>query len=345
MRYELEKNIESVPTYCCIAILESCFMHCKMCYKWQEDVLIRKPDEPTLEEWKQAISDLAQLCKEQKPQINFAGGEPLAREEIFELIAYAQNLGFPALLASNAYLVDEVKAQKIAQAQLKGISISLDGVTPQTHDLMRGVFGAHEKVLQSIDLIRRYSPGTKITLNCCICALNIHELPDLVQWANNDGRIDGIFFQAVTQPFSTPEEEYWYKNDKYSDLWPLDTLKTNEILEKMYLLKSKGDFKAPFQILNPASQFRAFKHYFSDPEKFIKKGRCHLDNSAINITPAGEVHLCFSMPAIGNIKHQSIQTMWHSKHAEEVRSQIKQCKKNCQALVNCNFDDKQDYID
>ena len=342
---DLEKSTELVPTYCCIAIIESCFMHCKMCYKWQEDVNIRKPDEPTLEEWKQAISDLAELCKDNKPQINFAGGEPLAREEIFVLISYAQELGFSTLLASNAYLIDEAKAQKLAQVQLSGISISLDGVTPQTHDLMRGMPKAHEKVLRAIDLLKRYSPDTKINLNCCICALNMHEIIDLVRWANNDGRIDGLFFQAVTQPFSTPEEEYWYKNDKYSELWPIDTVEMNEVLDEMYLLKLKGNFKAPFQILNPASQFRVFQHYFSDPERFIKKGRCHLDSSAINITPAGEVHLCFYMPSIGNVKHNSIGAMWNSKHAEEVREQIKQCKKNCQAMVNCNFDDSQSYIE
>ena len=70
MQDVVKKSTEPLPTYCCIAILESCFMHCKMCYKWLEDVNVRKPDEPALEKWKQTIFDLAQLCRDEKPQIN-----------------------------------------------------------------------------------------------------------------------------------------------------------------------------------------------------------------------------------------------------------------------------------
>lgn len=341
----LEKNKEILPSYCCIAIIESCFMHCKMCYKWQEDVHIRKPDEPTLEEWKNAITDFAELCGCNKPQINFAGGEPLAREEVLLLIEHAQKLGFDALLATNAFMIDEVKAKEIGESGLGNISISLDGITPKTHDLMRGVPVSDEKVLKAIDFLKKFSPQTSIYLNCVICEINMHEIVALVQWANNDGRIRGLEFQAVTQPFSTPEEDYWYRNEKYSSLWPKDNQKVQEVMEQMYNLKLDNDFNEPFQLSNPASQFRVFNNYFKNPDEFIKKGICHLDTQAINITPVGQVHICFSMPAIGNIKHQSIKTMWYSKHAEEVRRQIKQCKKNCQAMVNCNFDDKQDYID
>ncbi len=340
-----EENITAAadPSYCCIAIIESCFMHCKMCYKWLEDINIRKPDEPALEQWKQAISDLADLCKENKPQINFAGGEPLVREEAILLIEHAQELGFDALLATNAYMIDEKKAEEIGRSGLGNISISLDGLTPETHDLMRGVPGAHEKVLRAIDFIKRYSPQTNIYLNCVICDYNMHEIIPLVKWANNDGRINGLGFQAVTQPFSTPEEEFWYRNEKYASLWPKDMQRVNETMEQMYSLKSENDFKEPFQILNPASQFRVFKNYFNNPEEFIKKGQCHLDTQAINITPAGQVHLCFYMPSIGNIKSSSIKDMWNSDLAQDVRRRIRACRKNCQAMVNCNFDDSQSY--
>src|SRR3989338_1284906 len=31
------------PTYCCIALLESCFLRCRMCHKWKGDVNLRDP--------------------------------------------------------------------------------------------------------------------------------------------------------------------------------------------------------------------------------------------------------------------------------------------------------------
>ncbi len=337
------KKFASPPTYCCIALIESCFMQCKMCFKWLEDENIRKPDEPTLAQWKQAVSDLGELCQDNKPQINFAGGEPLIREETLVLIEYAKMHGFDTLLASNAFMVDEQKAKQIGRSGLDTISISLDGVLAKTHDFMRGVSGAHEKVINAIDYIKRFSPKTDINLNCVICQHNIHEIVELVKWANEAGGISGLGFQAVTQPFSTDYEQFWYKNEKYAHLWPKDKQQVIEVMDKLYSLGLNNDFKNPFKILNPASQFRVFKNYFNNPEEFVKKDSCHLDEQAINITPAGKVHLCFDMPPIGDIKTGRLKEMWNSDITQDVRGKIKKCEKNCQSMVNCNFDDSQSY--
>ncbi|MBU4305292.1 MAG: radical SAM protein [Candidatus Omnitrophica bacterium] len=332
------------PTYCCIALLESCFMRCKMCYKWQEDVSVRHLDEPSFAQWMQCIKDLAVLCAENKPQMNFAGGEPLAMEETLELIRHAEDLGFDALLATNAYLIDTIKAKEIAEAHLSNISISLDGVNARTHDFMRGVEGSFLRVMKALDMLSVYTPQTKIYLNSVITDINMKEIVDLVRWAEADGRIHGLGFQAVTQPFSTPEQDDWYVDEKYAFLWPKDQRLMAEVMDEMTALKETGNFRQPFKISNPAGQFKVYKRYFNDPAQFVKKIRCHLDTQAINITPAGAVHICFYKPPIGNIKQQSILQMWDSDEAVSVREQIRQCRKNCQSMVNCNFKDEEDYV-
>ncbi|MFH1460395.1 MAG: radical SAM protein [Candidatus Omnitrophota bacterium] len=335
----MKKNkLDSIPKYCCIALLESCFMHCRMCYKWEKDVNQREPDEPSLEQWKEFITDFAQMYTQKKPQINFAGGEPLAREETLSLIEFAVNLGFDTLLATNGYLINEQLAKKIGSIGLKNISISLDGINKSTHDFLRGVNDGYERVMQAINLLHAFAPKVEIDIATAISAVNLNEIADIVKWVNRDERINGIGFQAITQPFSTLTEDKWYENPKYSFLWPKDTDMVNKVIDELIELKFADKERLAPKIKNPSKQFQMYKNYFQNPESFIKKEKCHLSQEALNITPAGEVHICFYKPSIGNIKSASIKTLWFSDTADRVREDIKKCRKNCQALVNCNFD-------
>jgi len=332
-----------VPSYCCIALLESCFLRCKMCFKWKNDVTCRLPEEPSLRQWEVFLQGLAELC-DRKFQLNFAGGEPLARPEILPLIRCAGRAGFDTLLATNAYLIDEQKAGQLGETGLNNITISLDSANSATHDFLRGKDGSFQRVMAAIANLNTYAKNTKISLCAVISAVNLNEIIDLVKWAQADGRINGIAFQAVTQPFSTAEDLRWYEKEEFSFLWPQNILRVDAVMSELIRLKGYGVLREGFQIYNPAYQFEVFRRYFRDPEKFVKTGNCHLDYRAINVTPAGDVHICFNKPAIGNIKDMDIRTMWFSEKAGRVRREIQTCRKNCQALVNCNFDEGADYV-
>ncbi|MBU2063479.1 MAG: radical SAM protein [Candidatus Omnitrophica bacterium] len=332
------------PTYCCLAILESCFMKCKMCYKWQSDINLRSPDEPTVAQWKQFIADLAGMG-DIRPTIHFAGGEPLVRGETLDLIAFASRLGLDTLLATNAYLIEKEMSLRINEINLKNIVISLDGVNKNTHDFLRGTAGSFERVQRAIEFLQLYANKVKIDLATVISAVNLNEIVALVEWASQSSKINGIAFQAVTQPFSTPEEEKWYENPEYSFLWPKDLELVNLVMDRLIELKTAGSLKRGFAVRNPTRQFGIYKRYFEKPEDFVKRSGCHLYSQALNVTPDGEAHLCFYKPSIGNIKSSRIQDIWFSEKAKSVREQIKHCRKNCQALVNCNFDETEDYVE
>jgi len=341
---ENKENIKlELPSYCCIALLESCFMKCKMCYKWKNDVNQRFQEEPSLEQWKDFLEGLGRLCRE-KTQINFAGGEPLAREETINLLSYASRLGFYTHLATNAYLIDKQKAKMLAESGLKSIAISLDSADEDTHDFLRGTKGSFKKAVEAVDLLHEHDRNLKITLCTVISAVNLTKIPRLVQWTADNGKIEGIGFQAVTQPFSTPEDINWYKNPEFEFLWPKDINLVTEVMESLISIKNKNYYADNFQVFNPADQFRVFIEYFKNPQKFIKQDACHIDERAINITPTGDVRICFYKPSIGNIKTADIKQIWFSDEADIVRKQIKSCRRNCQALVNCNFDEKESYV-
>lgn len=335
---EANNSITNLPAYCCIALLESCFLRCKMCYKWQSDVNLRDPQEPALEEWKNFILSLRRMVKG-RFQINFAGGEPLTRSSTLELIKFASYHGFDTLLATNAFLIDEDMAKKIADSGLTIANISLDSLQEERHDRIRGVKGVYHRVIHAIDLLDKFATNVKIGVCTVIMEENIQELADIVKWIQANNKIDGMGFQAVTQPFSTPEDSSWYKNEQYSHLWPKDISALDRAMDELINMKENGFDK----LGNPISQFYVYKAYFRNPNNFIKKIKCHIDTQAINVTPTGEIRICFYTEPIGNIKYDDINNIWFSQKATEVREKIAGCKRNCQSMVNCNFDESEVY--
>lgn len=63
--------------------------------------------------------------------IEFSGGEPLLNPDIFDLIRYARNIGVPSVqMISNATLFTEEVVDKLNDAGLEHLQISVDGVKP-----------------------------------------------------------------------------------------------------------------------------------------------------------------------------------------------------------------------
>ncbi|MFH1061667.1 MAG: radical SAM protein [Candidatus Omnitrophota bacterium] len=335
---------KKLPTYCCIALLESCFMRCKMCFKWHNSVEYRDPREPSITQWKAFITDLGQMCLAKKPRINFAGGEPLLRKETIELISWAREQGFETLLATNAYLLDDLMAEDLAKAGLNQITISLDSANPKTHDFLRGKPGSFDKVAAAIASLAKYAPRIIIDITTTISGYNIKDAVEVALWANKDKRIHGIGYQAITQPFNTEFDDKWYEKPEYAFLWPNDQDCVRQTMCQLAKLKNSSDLRADFVLENPEDQFAVFSKYFSQPNDFIKQNHCHLDLRALNITPTGDVHICFDKQAIGNIKSNRISELWFSQSAEQARAEIKLCRKNCQSLVNCNFNESEEYV-
>lgn len=86
------------------------------------------------------ISDI-RLC--------ITGGEPLLRSDFFEIMDYANSLGFAWGMTSNGTLIDADVASRLKRAGMRTISVSLDGLG-EVHDWFRRSEGSYEKTVQGI---------------------------------------------------------------------------------------------------------------------------------------------------------------------------------------------------
>src|SRR5210317_935708 len=97
-----------------------CNFTCSHCYSRDEEV----PELTTEENFR--IIDV--LAEKQVPFVNFGGGEPLIRDDLFEITEYASSKGLNVSMNSNGWLLDDVAAARIKEAGFKSVGISIDSV-------------------------------------------------------------------------------------------------------------------------------------------------------------------------------------------------------------------------
>ena len=131
-------------------------------------------NELSLTEAKAVVDDIASFAK---PILILTGGEPLLCPYLFELIAYAKAKGLKPVIGTNATLIDDALAKRIAAAGVPRISVSIDFPTAAEHDDFRGVKGAFEATLSGIRAT--LAAGVEVQVNSTITKLNRDLLPRL----------------------------------------------------------------------------------------------------------------------------------------------------------------------
>lgn len=130
-----------------------------------------------------------------KPVIILTGGEPLLREDIYDIAAYGNRLGLRMVLATNGTLVTEEVAVKMQKAGIKRVSISIDGKDAQHHDAFRNVPGAFDGALAGIEAMKR--AGLEFQINTTITRVNLDQLQDIMNLAIKIGAAAHHIFLLV----------------------------------------------------------------------------------------------------------------------------------------------------
>ena len=93
-------------------------------------------DELSTKECLRLLDDIASFSE---PIIILTGGEPLMREDVFDVARYGSDKGLRVVMGVNGTLVDETMAQKMQDSGIQRISVSIDGATAESHDRFRNV--------------------------------------------------------------------------------------------------------------------------------------------------------------------------------------------------------------
>ena len=117
-------------------VTKGCNLRCIHCRATATE--LSSPSDLPTEKALAIIQQIAEFCN---PILVLSGGEPLFRRDIFQLARYANDRGLRVALATSGTLVTKSVAQKIVDAGVRRVSMSLDGADAATHDSFRGIPG------------------------------------------------------------------------------------------------------------------------------------------------------------------------------------------------------------
>ena len=127
-----------------LALTYRCNDDCAHCYNARP----RDYPEMSTSEWKRVINKVWELGI---PHIVFTGGEPTLRDDLPELIAYAESNGQITGINTNARrLSDSNFVQSLVAAGLDHVQVTVESHDPAIHDQMVGRRGAWKQTIQGL---------------------------------------------------------------------------------------------------------------------------------------------------------------------------------------------------
>lgn len=164
---------------------EFCFANAKACgYIY----------EPTFEQVRGMLELLRSERPNPTPAVQFAGGEPTLRSDLYEIIRMAKQMGFLQVqLATNGLLLakDPEMARTLKEIGLSTVYLHFDGVSRETNPKIA-------QDLKAIENCKQVKLGV-VLVPTIINTKNDHEIGDIIRLAaENVGVIRGINFQPVS---------------------------------------------------------------------------------------------------------------------------------------------------
>lgn len=153
------------------------------------------PKELNTEESLRLIDRLADFGS---PILIFTGGDPMMRKDLHELISYAAQKGLRCSLTPTATALPTTeRLEKVRDAGIRRIALSLDAPRPQIHDDFRQVKGSWQRTM---DILKRaQSIGVSVQVNTTVAKHNVDLLEEMVPFLRDVGAVQwSLFFLVPT---------------------------------------------------------------------------------------------------------------------------------------------------
>ena len=118
-----------------------CNLFCRHCYR-ESGPENDRAGEMTTAEGRELIASIRRAGFR---LLIFSGGEPLLREDIFDLVAAARDTGLMPAMGTNGTLLTGETAARLAESGLRGVAVSVDSLDREYHDAFRGTPGAFDR--------------------------------------------------------------------------------------------------------------------------------------------------------------------------------------------------------
>lgn len=270
----------SAPISMYIGITNKCPNNCVYCSAKNRSV----ERDLSKDEWIKVIQELQEM---KTPIIGITGGEPLVREDIFDIIRAIDSRSTSILFTSGFNLSYE-KAKRLKESGLFGIGISLDAHDKNIHNKNRNNENAFDYALEALRNAAR--AGLYTMAQTVVLKENLQEenLLKLFKLAKDNGADEVKILEPILSGNLLTEKELSKVLYSQSDR------------EKLIKIQHKVNKRSDLPKIST----------FAYTESEAKFG-CGAGNQHSYISASGELSPCDFVPmSFGNVKEESIKKLW-----------------------------------
>jgi radical SAM protein with 4Fe4S-binding SPASM domain len=303
----------SAPLRMDLALTFKCPNNCIHCYAGGP----HETAELSTQQWKEVIDRLSQIGVF---ILTFTGGEPTMREDLPELLQYAQNKGMvTGLITNGRKLKDNAYVKTLEDAGLDFVQVTLESHLPKVHDLITATKGSWKETVSGIK--NAVKSQIYVTTNTTLSKYNAPDFLRTIDYLKELGvaafGCNSLIYSgkanAVSQKFALPVEAL-------SELLP-------KIRDKAQQLELKFLWYTPTQYcrLDPVQLGLGVKS-------------CTAAMINMCVAPNGDVYPCQSyFESLGNILVDSWENIWNHPLAAQIRSRayVEPKCKDCSQLQIC----------
>jgi pyrroloquinoline quinone biosynthesis protein E len=283
----------AVPTALALIaeLTHRCPLHCVYCSNPLE--MKHRVDELSTEVWSRVFREAAAAGV---LQVDFTGGEPLARPDLVDLVRAARGAGLYVSLITSGLPLEEARLDALIQSGLDHIQLSFQDSDAEAANEISGT-RAHAHKLRVLEWLKRRRVA--LTLNFVIHRRNIDQLEQMLSFGESSG--------AGRMEFANVQYYGWAFANREHLLPTRDQL--NRSVE--FLRRAEERLRGKIQI-----EFVVPDYYARYPKACMGGwGR-----KLILITPSGDALPCHAAQVIpglrfDNVKDHSLREIWEDSEA------------------------------
>ena len=273
-------------------ITYQCNCRCQMCQRWRD---LRR-DELSADEYK-ALADV--LYNMGTHQISIAGGEPLLREDAFDIIESFSGRGMSVNLCTNGLLLEKYHNQ-ICDTGATCVTVSLDGASAPTHDEIRGMPGSYTQIQAGINRLLTHVRRPILRVRMTISNRNAHEIRAF--YRNWHPVVDDVLLQPVHHC-----NDAFYTGMDQTELYLDPRVMAEQIAETP--MEKDGYMQRLIESLTTCG---SFPHH-----------QCHAGVMMARIDPWGNVYPCLEQHVrVGSLREKDFRSIWNSDVLNRERQRL-----------------------
>jgi len=290
-----------------------CNCNCESCL-WKDN---SATNEMTAEE----IKRIHMEAKDEGFQLTILwGGEPTLRRDLADIIKFIKteaNFG-AVVLVSNGYLLPK----RISEFgdYLDVVLLSLDSPLREEHDKIRGLPGLYDRIMDSVDIIRRDYPLISLQFSFSISKYNIHHVDEMI--ALGERLNVPIAFNVINtiRHYSTGDI------DEKGTISATDE-EISDAFSRVLEAKRNGS-----PVLNSEMYL---KHFIGGKKPY----RCHVKKAFMYVFSNGDIEDCLQLDKpLANLRQISLKEAMKLPRFKKFLKDTEKCDScNSPTMIDCSY--------